>query len=233
MRGSSGRQPIRALILDMDGLLVDSEPLSAVALQRFLTLHDRPVLPGTLERTLGHRLPEAVAIVVEAYGLPGPLADRVAEFDRLRLEALRGNVRPMPGARDLLDWAAARRVPAALATSSRRAHADLSVTEAGLAGRFTVEVCGDDVARGKPEPDIFLEAARRLGVPPAGCVVLEDAPAGLAAAVAAGMRRLWVPNAQTSHLAPGVAVDARLADLHEARRWLEDQLHGRAEQDTV
>jgi HAD superfamily hydrolase (TIGR01509 family) len=215
--------PIAALVLDMDGLLVDSETVSGEALRLFLLGHGHQMLPSTLEGALGRRLPEAIAVVAAAYDLSGPLDELVVAFDAMRLEALRGNVVAMPGAVALLDWAAARGLPRALATSSFRGHAEVSLAEAALMGRFDVEVTGDEVQRGKPAPDLFLLAAERLGVPPESCVVFEDAPAGLEAAARAGMRRVWVPNAHTRNLEPPVAVDATLESLTQAIGWLESQ----------
>ena len=215
--------PIAALVLDMDGLLVDSETVSGEALRLFLRGHGREMLPSTLERALGRRLPEAIAAVAEEYELPGPLHELVVAYDAMRLEALRGNVVPMPGAVALLDWAAIKRLPRALATSSSRGQAEVALTEAVLMGRFDVEVTGDEVQSGKPAPDLFLLAAERLGVPAESCVVFEDAPAGLEAAARAGMRRVWVPNAHTRRLTPPVTVDARLESLVDAIGWLESQ----------
>jgi HAD superfamily hydrolase (TIGR01509 family) len=215
--------PIAALILDMDGLLVDSETASGEALRLFLDGHGHEMLPSTLEDALGRRLPEAMAVVAAAYDLPGPLDELVVAFDAMRLEALRGNVLAMPGAVALLDWAAAKGLPRALATSSSRGQAEVALTEAALMGRFEVEVTGDEVQLGKPAPDLFLLAAERLGVPPQSCVVFEDAPAGLEAAARAGMRCVWVPNAHTRHLAASVEVDARLESLADAISWLESQ----------
>lgn len=223
---SPAGDPLRAVVFDMDGLLVDSEGLAAAALHTFLARHGREMAPGTMERTLGRRLPEAIAVIAEAYDLEGDLPTLVEEYDALRLDALRGRVRPMPGAKEILAWARAVGLLMALATSSRRRHADLSLAETGLAGRFDAEVTGEDVARGKPEPDIFLLAATRLGVPPTRCAVLEDAPAGLAAAAAAGMAPIWVPNERTRDLAPPVPVAARCDDLFLARAWLEERVAG-------
>jgi HAD superfamily hydrolase (TIGR01509 family) len=216
-----GQTPIAALIFDMDGLLVDSEPASELALRRFLQAHGRELLPDTLSGGLGRRLPEAIALVRESYALSAPLDELIAAFDALRLEALRGASRPMPGAVSLLDWAAGRKIPTALATSSFRHQTDATLEEAGLAGRFSVEATGDEVDHGKPAPDLFLLAARRLAAPPEACLVFEDAPAGLEAAARAGMRRIWVPNAHTRELPPSVAVDAVLDDLTQAIPWLE------------
>jgi len=216
----------------MDGLLVDSETVSGEALRLFLLGHGHEMLPSTLEGALGRRLPEAMAVVAAAYGLSGPLDELVVAFDAMRLEALRGNVVAMPGAVALLDWAAAKGLPSALVTSSFRGYAEVSLAEAALMGRFDVEVTGDEVECGKPAPDLFLLAAERLGVPPESCVVFEDAPAGLEAAARAGMRRVWVPNAHTWHLAAPVAVDATLESLTKGNVWLESQGVGGADRAT-
>ena len=148
--------PIAALVLDMDGLLVDSETVSGEALRLFLADHGHEMLPSTLEDALGRRLPEAMEVVAAAYELPGPLEELVVAFDAMRLEALRGNVVAMVGAVELLDWAAARGLPRALATSSSRGQAEVALTEAALIGRFDVED-----ARGGRVVDV-LTAGERL-----------------------------------------------------------------------
>jgi HAD superfamily hydrolase (TIGR01509 family) len=215
--------PIAALVLDLDGLLVDTETASWEAMRLFLRGHGHEMLASTAEDALGRRLPDAMAVVAAAYDLSGPLDELIVAFDAMRREALRGNVVPMPGAVELLRWAATKGLPRALATSSSRGQAEVALTEAALMGRFDVEVTGDEVQLGKPAPDLFLLAAGRLGVSPQSCVVFEDAPAGLEAAARAGMRRVWVPNAHTRHLVAPVEVDARLESLADAIGWLETQ----------
>ena len=218
--------PIRALIFDMDGLLVDTEDLAAGALHAFLANHGRNMEAGTMERTLGRRLPEAIAIIKDHYGLDGDVDALTTQYDLLRLEALRGNVAPMRGAAAIIAWAREAGLRMALASSSKRTHVDLSLAEAGLAGSFDAEACGDEVTNGKPAPDIFLLAAGRLNVPPAACVVLEDAPAGLAAGHAAGMRTIWVPNEKTRHLTPETPFTVRVDHLEAAQDWLDGQNRG-------
>ncbi len=213
--------PIEALIFDMDGLLVDSEPIAERALDQFLQLHGHTLRPETMEQTLGRRLPEAMTLIADLYGIALPVADLTKTYDELRLAALRGNLEPMPGAAALLTYARAAGLKLALATSSQRSHADLSLAETHLAGLFDAEATGDEVTHGKPAPDIFLLAAERLDTPPEACVVLEDAPAGLAAAAAAGMRRVWVPNPKTRGLPVAVPVDLTAPDLEAVIPWLE------------
>ncbi len=220
---SQARRTIKALIFDMDGLLIDSEPIAERALEQFLRLHGQELRPGLMESTLGRRLPEAMVVIAETYGLTVPLDEMTRTYDQLRLAALRGNLEPMPGAASLVAFGREAGLRLALATSSRRSHADLSLAETALAGLFDAEATGDEVEHGKPAPDIFLLAAERLGVAPSDCVVLEDAPAGLAAAAAAGMGKIWVPNEKTRGLPVSVPVDVELPDLAAVIPWLRGQ----------
>jgi HAD superfamily hydrolase (TIGR01509 family) len=218
-----GDAPIRALIFDMDGLLVDSEPVAERAMADFLRRHGHELRPEVVGQLLGRRASEGIALVAEVYGLPGDLDEYVRVFDEMRLAALYGNLRPMPGAAEVIAFARQAGLRIALATSNLRPHADVTLTEAALAGLFDAEVTGDEVERGKPAPDIFLRAAERLGVEPAVCLVLEDAPAGVQAAAAAGMRAICVPHVRTRDLDFPVPPDAILPDLGAVIPWLEAQ----------
>jgi HAD superfamily hydrolase (TIGR01509 family) len=214
------RRAVEALIFDMDGLLVDSEPLAATAMDRFLAHYGLERRHEVHSRLLGRRLTEAIAIVREAYGLEQPLEELVAHYGELRIAALRGAVAPMPGARELIAFGREAGLKLALATSGLRAHADVSLGETGLAGLFDAEVTGDQVARGKPAPDLFLAAAGLLGIEPAACVVFEDAPTGVAAARAAGMIVAAVPNALSTSLGFEIEPDVILPSLVDAPDWL-------------
>ncbi len=215
--------PIRALIFDMDGLLVDSEPLAEAAMTAFLRRYGHEPRAEVAEQLLGRRLPEALAIVREAYQLALPVEELIAIYGEMRLTALRGSVRAMPGAAEIIAFGRAAGLRLALATSGHRTHADLSLGETGLAGLFDAEATGDDVERGKPEPDLFLLAAARVGVEPISCVVFEDAPLGVAAAAAAGMRAVAVPNAKSRALPFPIAPEASLPDLTAGIAWLRGQ----------
>jgi HAD superfamily hydrolase (TIGR01509 family) len=221
--------PIKALIFDMDGLLVDSEPLAEVAMVDFLRRYGHERRAEVMGKLLGRRLPEAVAIVAEAYELPGPVDALILEYDTMRLDALRGRIQPMPGAHEIIAFAKQAGLKLALATSGQRSHADVSLAETGLAGSFAAEATGDDVERGKPAPDLFLLAAKRIGVEPARCVVLEDAPPGIAAADAAGMRSICVPNVKSKRLPFPVVPTVTVPDLAAAIPWL--KAHGVSNRD--
>jgi HAD superfamily hydrolase (TIGR01509 family) len=227
---TSQEVPIRALIFDMDGLLVDSEPLAAEAMTEFLARFGKKRQPNIQRQMLGRRLPEAVAICQEGYGLPGSLEELIELYATMRLDALRGKVKALAGAHEAIAFGQRASLPMAIATSGMRAHADLSLAETGLSGNFLVEVTGDEVERGKPAPDLFLTAASKLGVDPAYCVVFEDSLLGVEAALAAGMRVIAVPTPQNEGRAREIGATVVVSDLHEAIAWLErQQIEGRSE----
>ena len=130
-----------------------------------------------------------------------------------------------PGLIEMLDFVEQQRLTAALATSSEAEYADLTLRRSGLLDRFAVVVSGDRVTRGKPAPDIYLEAARQLAVSPADCVAFEDSEAGIRAVAAAGMMGILVPDRPPSLEARRVAF--RVAPtLQEARVVLASLLGG-------
>jgi len=206
-----------ALLFDMDGLMVDSEPLWFEAerdLARELgsdwTHAEAQASTGTglraVVRTIttkaGARLTvdEGVAVLTERF---------VARIDRLQLK---------PGCRELIEIARAARVPIAVASSNERWLVETILGRFDLVSSFAAIVSGSDVKNAKPAPDIFLEAAARLGVVPAKCVVLEDALAGATAGHAAGMVVIAVPEGTRDGFA-AVATHV-VADLFAARALL-------------
>jgi len=126
-------------------------------------------------------------------------------------------IQQKPGLLEILTFADAQRLPIAVATSSEADYAAFSLRHAALEGRFTVIVTRDQVAHGKPAPDIYLEAARRLQVDPAACVALEDSEAGILAASRAGMRALLILDGTPPSDAAVRAAFRVVASLHDAR----------------
>ncbi len=192
---SMRQSPSFALIFDMDGVLVDSEPLTIRAYVQAASEFgvgldpqeyvQRVVIEGWLIRSL-----------FEARG--GDPAEWKALFRR-KTEIYSGLVESelhtMPGAVELLTELKSHGVPCAVATSASRVTMDLVLEARGLARYFDAAVTLDDVEKQKPDPEAFLKAAELLGMPPERCIVIEDAPKGIAAARAAGMRSVIVPNA--------------------------------------
>jgi HAD superfamily hydrolase (TIGR01509 family) len=179
----------RAVIFDIDGTLVDNMHLHAEAFAVFAERHGLPPLTKEDRARLdGRRNSEIFPIL---FNRDVPREEWLAyehEKEGLYRELSRGRLAPMQGLHELIERLRADRIPMALATSAPKPNVVHTLAELELASAFPVIVRGDEVARGKPAPDVFLEAARRLGVEPKDCLVFEDAPMGIEAAQAAGMR---------------------------------------------
>lgn len=215
---------MRAVLFDMDGLMVDSEShalaMWAIVLARRGITLDQPAI----DAMFGQRLDATSRMLVRRYGLADVPEKLGAEKTELQIERLDGNVQAMPGLRELVDELDRRSLRYAIASSGLRRYIEAVLRIIGLAERFNVIVSGDDVARGKPAPDVFLCAAGRLGVRPLSCLVLEDAPNGVAAAKAAGMTCIAVPNRHTRSLDLSAA-DRIMHSLHVVRDELDSLLN--------
>lgn len=214
---------MRCVVFDMDGLMVDSEPLSRQAWQEVLAQHGQVLDAALYARMIGHRTDESARMVLASVDLPLTPAQLVAQKNA-RLADIRGaGVPPMPGLFTLVEALARRGVPWGVATSSPRAHAGAILAQLGLAAACRAVAAGDEVPLGKPAPDIYLLAAARLGVPAATCLALEDSAPGCRAAQAAGMRVVAVPNGQT-HAADFGFVPDVMASLAEVAARLDELL---------
>jgi HAD superfamily hydrolase (TIGR01509 family) len=197
-------RPLRAVLWDMDGLLVDTEPVWTLAEEELAAELGGTWSPQLKATIAGTRLDVAVPAILEHYGRPTTAADVAwASGWLLRRmgELFASEPTVLPGVRALLTELAARQVPVALVSSSYRALVQ-AVLAHGL-GPFDVTVAGDEVGHGKPHPEPYLTAAARLGVDPQDCVVLEDSVAGVLAGEAAGCAVLAVPSVPGVTVLPG------------------------------
>lgn len=202
-----------AVLFDMDGLLVDSEPEWLV-----------------VEKELAHGLGLTWEVSDQAHCLGGPLR-KVGEYLATRaglgIEAgaaieeqliskmaqrIAGGVKAMPGARELISELTAAGIPIALVSASPRRLVDAALLGSGLSGFDTI-VAGDEVKRTKPFPDPYLEAARRLGASAAECVVLEDSATGVAAGLASGAMVIAIPHLVPITPGERLKVEASLLDV--------------------
>jgi HAD superfamily hydrolase (TIGR01509 family) len=178
----------RAVIFDIDGTIVDNMHLHAEAFGVFAERHGLPPLTKEDRARLdGRRNSEIFPILFNRDVPREEWLSYEREKEGLYRELSKGRLRPMKGLHSLIAQLADERIPIALATSAPELNVAHTLAELGLAGAFPIIVRGDEVARGKPAPDVFIEAARRLGIQGADCLVFEDAPVGIEAAHAAGM----------------------------------------------
>jgi HAD superfamily hydrolase (TIGR01509 family) len=214
---------VRAVVFDLDGILVDSEHVwddvrEALARERGGRWHE-----GAQRAMMGMSSPEWSRYMHEEIGLSEP----PAEINRIVVERMLERYAEgppwIPGA-----VAAVRRMAASftlgLASSSNRELIDTVLGAGGLTELFAATVSSEEVARGKPAPDVYLETARRLGIPPADCAAIEDSHNGIRSAKAAGMACIAIPNAR---FPPGDAVaeaDVVLGSISELNRATVDSL---------
>jgi beta-phosphoglucomutase len=182
---------VRAVLWDLDGVLVDSAPFHFQAWRELLASLGRELGEADFRRTFGLRND---AILGDLLGdLPAAEVERLAaRKEALFRRAALGNIVPLPGALALLRLLRERGFKLALVSSTPHGNIDLILGSLGVEGAFDAIVGEEDVRQGKPDPEGFLLAARRLHVPPEECVVIEDAPVGVEAAKRGGMRCVGV-----------------------------------------
>ncbi|GAA3016930.1 HAD family hydrolase [Streptomyces fulvorobeus] len=191
---SSPHTQVPCVIFDLDGTLVDSEPNYYEAGRRLLARYGVSGFSWEQHtRFIGIGTRETLTALRSEYGIEAPVDELLAGKNALYLELAGASTEVFPEMRKLVEELHGAGVPMAVASGSSRAAIGAVLAVTGLDAYIPLYVSAEEVPRGKPEPDVFLETARRLGAEPAGCAVLEDAPPGAAAARAAGMRCLAIP----------------------------------------
>lgn len=218
------KKPVEAVLFDMDGLLIDTESVYIAALQESARDLEIEMSLEFCHSMIGVSGRECDVMIQNFYGAGFRIdhfRERFSAHARRRLES---HLPVKPGVVEMLDFLAGRDLRLAVATGSGRPTAERHLTRAGLIDRFTAVATRDDVENAKPAPDLYLEAARRLGVAPERCIAFEDSNVGLTAAHAAGTMAFMVPDI----LPPLPEIRAKCLgvfdDLHEARRMLEASL---------
>jgi beta-phosphoglucomutase len=206
---------VQGLLYDLDGTLIDSMPLHDQSWQLW---HERHGLPfdreGFFQATAGRSGPEIMATL-----MPGSDDARMAalsdEKEQLYRDLAREHLRPIAGAEDLLTRCAAAGYRQAVCTAGPTKNVDVAFRRFGFDRFVATMVNPEQGFRGKPHPDLFLEAARRLGVAPERCVVFEDAPLGIEAARRAGMRAVAITSSVPAEAFSGYSnLICAVPDLH-------------------
>lgn len=192
---------LQAVIFDMDGLMIDSEPVQWRAMNSVVAPYGVTIDEPEWASMVGRRAVDNLALLSEKHHLEVDPAELVISKNAAYHDLIRHreNVIPMPGLYEAIDEARQAGLKLALGSSSVLGDIKIILKALSLSTTFDVVVSGDQVARGKPDPDIFLEVARRLAVHPSRCLVLEDTAHGVAAAKAAGMMCIAVPGHFTRH----------------------------------
>jgi HAD superfamily hydrolase (TIGR01509 family) len=211
-----------AVILDMDGLLLDTEPLAMRAWDEAAA-----TLGVAFDRELAHAMigrnfADCCALVRTRYETPYPV-DALLSSWHATYDAIveREGLTLKPGVHELLDWLDAQAIARAVATSTRHARAQMKLERARLWPRVHALVGGDDVMRGKPAPDIVIAAAARLGVDVCECIVVEDSEPGVEAALAAGAAPIMVPDLKPPSAALRAANVIVFDSLLQVRAYLD------------
>ncbi len=208
-------QEVRGVLWDMDGVLVDTGEAHFASWRQVMAELSAPFSRTDFERTFGMNNAGILALLLDEELTAEEIQSIGDRKERLFRQLVRGNARPLPGVLDWLARLSTLGVRQAIASSAPQENIDVLVDELGLRDYFQAIVSGAGMP-GKPNPNVFLEAARRIGTRPAACVVVEDAIAGVQAARNAGMRCIAVTTTNSAEkLAAADIVVGRLDELSE------------------
>ncbi|MBI3860356.1 MAG: HAD family phosphatase [Planctomycetia bacterium] len=186
---------IRAVVFDLDGLMFNTEDIFNEVGRLVLERRGKEMTRELLQQMMGRRAPEALQLMIDYHVLSTDTVTGLMEETRtLFAELAVDRLAPMPGLFTLLERIEARGLAKGVATSSGRRYLEEILHRFDLMSRFAMTLTAEDVTHGKPHPEIYLTAARRLGVEPVEMLVLEDSHAGTTAAVSAGAHAVSVPN---------------------------------------
>lgn len=211
---ASNKGKIKAIVFDLDGLLVDTETIFLRIYSQIVRKHTgRTLEPADLAKFVGTPEKGMWKFLRTEYELPISeqelSRERIVAFSRLK------RIRTLPGTRKSLEYFVGKRVPLAVASSSERRHVRHALRVSGLAKFFSVATCFEDTGRRKPAPDLYLLAAKKLRISPANCIAVEDSEAGIAAAKRAGFFAVAVPSKYTKGIQDFSRADAILGSVGE------------------
>ena len=190
---------IQAVVFDMDGIIIDSEPLQMIAINQVMAQWNVRLTDKEFQKMIGRKLADDFAEMQLQYHIPVDYSTFAKQKKTAYHSILEQNLVEMPGLSPLLARLLTAKLRLAVASSSVRADVDMVLNGIKISAQFEVIASGDEVEEGKPNPALFLLAAQRLQVPVTACVAIEDSNPGLRAAKDAGMKGIIVPHQHTQH----------------------------------
>lgn len=187
MKMKTTSSDIEAVIFDLDGTLVDSMWMWADIDDEYLSRFGLRVNEEASENIAGMSIEETAVFFKETYNLPDSIEKIISDWIDMSLDKYKHEVRLKAYAAELLDWLRANGIKTAIASSNAIKMIEACLDSNGVRDRFDAVISSSEVEHGKPYPDVYLYAAKRIGADPSKCLVFEDIPAGIIAGKAAGM----------------------------------------------
>lgn len=217
---------LKLIIFDMDGLMFDTEKISFVSWKDAAARYGYQIDDGIFRKTIGANLTSAKEIYLKHFGSNFPIEEITSERVRITEEIIRLNGVPIKkGLYDLLDYLSQISIKKAVATSTSRNRALNLLKLANIDNRFDYILCGDEIEKSKPDPEIFLKVSHKLGCSPDQCLVLEDSEAGIEAAYKAGMFPIMIPDMKEPSELTQKLILKKMDSLLDVKYFLEEFLN--------
>ncbi len=217
----------RAILFDMDGVVVDTEPIHELSRRIVYAKHGIPLEVALSVPVIGRNTDAIFADINKKHPFPVPLKTAIQQKRDEFVKALGESIELLPGVSELITWAKNEKIKTALVTASAKQNVKAIIKKTGLNGVFDTVVAAEDTKKWKPDPEGYLLAALRLETSPKNCIVIEDSPIGTEAALAAGMFSIGVKTGQggkapkTAHL----LVENLLDGAEEVKKFISEKIH--------
>lgn len=211
------------IIFDMDGLMFDTEKISFISWRDAAARYGYQIDDNIFRKTIGANLISTKDIYIKHFGISFPIEEIISERVRISEELIKLKGLPIKkGLYELLDYLSQSNIKKAVATSTSRNRALNLLKLAGIDNNFDYVLCGDEIEKSKPDPEIFLKVSDKLGCSPNKCLVLEDSEAGIEAAHKAGMFPIMIPDIKEPNELTKTLIFKKMDNLLDVKCFLEE-----------